>query len=392
MKFSIVTSFYNESEDLINECCQSVLSQTYSNFEWIITDDFSQNENTTKLVKSLPERDKRIKYVEQTKKKEIWWNPQTYANGDVVVTVDGDDHMFPKVLEVYNYFYNKYPDVICMTTEIKNYKNKVYCGSIYLNYNNYDNHLNHVLNIKHDPNIPTHGLNVMFSHGYNRSWRNINGLDFKGDLDDRLIIVDYLQLTKLEEYGKILHIPRALYGYNTRDESISRTSDLHNNKNLRTEEINQSIIDRRKNKKINSIKRIFNEIFIESNAFFDCGISTESTTKKLSFITPDILSPSKKEQITELYFDHDIYFNEYFDDIDYYLIQFNSPEQYDSFFSIYENIKKYIGKKEVMFQITYKYIDDNKNDLFLKIKNFLEQIHIVGWFDFDNRYLTLKLY
>ena len=64
MKFSIVTSFYNETPELIEEVCKSVLAQTYTNFEWVITDDFSQNEETTKLVKSLPERDKRIRYVE----------------------------------------------------------------------------------------------------------------------------------------------------------------------------------------------------------------------------------------------------------------------------------------------------------------------------------------
>ena len=392
MKFSIVTSFYNEPEELINDCCQSILSQTYSNFEWVVTDDYSQNENTTKLVKSLPERDKRIRYVEQTKKKEVWWNPQTYAKGDVVVTVDGDDHMFPKVLEIYNYFYNKCPDVICMTTEIRNYKNKTYSGSLYLNYENYDNHLNYLLDIKHDPNIQRHGTNEMFSHGYNRSWRNINGLDFKGDLDNRLIIVDYLQLTKLEEIGKILHIPRALYGYNSRDISISRMSDSFNDKNFRTQEIDQSIIDRRKGKKINSIKRIFDGIFIESNAFLDCGISTESTTKKLTLITPEILSPLKQEMIKELYFDHDIYFNEYRDDVDYCLVQFSSPEQYDSFFPIYENIKKYIGNREVVIQITYKKINQSNNDLFLKFKEFLQVHHFINWFDFDNCYLTIKLY
>jgi hypothetical protein len=295
----------------------------------------------------------------------------------VVITLDGDDYMYPKVLEIYNYFYNKYPDVICMTTEIRNYKNKVYSGSLYLNYENYKNHLNYVFDIKHNQSIPRHGINVMFSHGYNRSWRNINGLDFRGNLDEKLIIVDFLQLTKLEEMGKILHIPRALYGYNTREISISRTIDDFNDRSFRTEELNKSILDKRCNdvknnrKEINSIKRIFDGIFIESNAFLDCQINNEITTKKLSFITPEILSPLKQDQIQELYFDHDIYFNEYRDDIDYCLVQFNSPEQYDSFLTIYENIKKYVGSREVMIQITYKKIIDQNNDLFFKIIYFL---------------------
>ena len=394
MKFSIVTSFYNETPELIEEVCKSVLAQTYTNFEWVITDDFSQNEETTKLVKSLPERDKRIRYVEEKYKKEVWWNPQTYATGDVVVTVDGDDHTFPKTLEVYNYFYTKYPDVICMTTELKNYKdtNRNYYGSIYINYENYKNHLDYCFDVKNDPNILRHGKNTLFTHGYNRSWRNINGLDFRGDLDSRLIIVDFLQITKLEEMGKILHIPRVLYGYNTREVSISRSKNEHNDQNLRTQEIDQSIRDRRIGKEINSIKRTFDQIYIESNAFFNCSINYDTVSKKLSYITPDIKTPLQQDQIRELFFDHQIYFNEYRDDIDYCVVQFNSQEQEKDFLPIYEKILKYIGKIEVIIQITYKKIDQPENNLFKPMVEFLQQRHFISWFDFDNHFLEIKIY
>jgi len=278
-----------------------------------------------------------------------------------------------------------------MTTEIRNYKNKGYSGSLYLNYDNYKNHLDYHSNIKHDPNIPRHGTNSLFSHGYNRSWRNINGLDFQGDLDSRLIIVDFLQLTKLEEMGKYLHIPRALYGYNTREISISRTRDEWNDKNFRTEEINESIFKRREGKNINSIKRVFDQIFIESNAFLNCGINFITTPKKVLLVTPEILSVSKQNQIQELFFDHDIYFNEYRDDIDFCVVQFHSAEQIDSFIPIYENIKKYIGRMEVMIQITYKTFDNSKNNLFLYFRDFLQKRHRISWFDFDNRYVDIKI-
>ena len=393
MKFSIVTSFYNESEDLINAVCQSVLSQTYTNFEWVVTDDFSKDSNTTRVVKSLPERDKRIRYVEEKSKKEVWWNPQTYAIGDIVVTVDGDDHMFPKALEVLNYFYIKYPDVICITTEIKNYnQNGGYIGSCYINRDNYKNHLDYCLHKKHNPDIPDHGKNDLFTHGYNRSWRNIGGLDFKEDLDNRLITVDFLELTKLEEIGKILHIPRALYGYNTRDVSISRKIDDHNNHQIRTQEIDQSIVERRNGREIDGIKRIFDGLYVESNAFLDCDISIDSTAKKLLFITPEILSPYKENQIEELYFDHKIYFNEYVEDVDYVIAQFNSTDQFDSFMPIYQKLLKYIGKKNVMIQITYKEANAENRNLFLRFKSILEGRHYMSWFDFNNQYISLKIY
>ena len=393
MKFSIVTSFYNESEKLIEECCKGVLSQTYSNFEWIVTDDFSQNEKTTNLVKSLPERDKRIRYVEQTKKKEIVWNHQTYAMGDVVVALDGDDHMLSKSLDVLHYFYTKYPDVFCITTEIQNYnENKQYIGSLYLDYQNYTSIFNYIMDIKHDPNIPRRGRNSLFSLGYNRSWRNINNIEFGKDLDKRLIVFDYVQLTQLEEMGKFLHIPRALYGYNTRQDSISRKLDENNSFHLSTKELDNSIIERRKGKNINSIKRIFDQIFIESNAFLNCGINFEIKSKKISLITPNILSPLKQEQIKELYFDHDIYFNTHDENIDYYIIQFNSPDQYNSLMQIYDNIRNYIGRKEIMIQITYDKIDGvSENNLMNKCLEFLSGRHPIAWFDFDNHYITIKI-
>jgi len=391
MKFSIVTSFYNESPKYIDEVCNSVLNQTHTNFEWVVTDDFSHNEETTKLVKSLPLRDKRIRYVEQKSKKEVWWNPHTYAIGDIVITVDGDDHIFPKTLEVYNYFYSKYLDVICMTTDIRNYVNGEYKGSIYINYENYKSHMDYIFNNPYDNDIIKHGTSDYFGgHGYNRSWRNINGLDFKGDLDNRLIIVDLLQLFKLEEMGKLLHLPRALYGYNTREKSISRTINEYNDLTIRTQEIDQLLKDRR-TKEVNSIKRIFNDIFIESTAFLDCDINYDTTSKNVLFITPYKLSLFKQEQLNELYFDHNIYYNDYRDDVDYCLVLFDSPEQYYEFFKIYENIKKYIGKIQVIIQISYKKIDQPENNLMVSIVEYLKLTNL-RWFDFDNHYITIKLF
>jgi len=391
MKFSIVTSFYNEPLDLIEECYNSVISQTYSNFEWIITDDWSSDQNTTNTVKSLPQRDPRIKYVEQKHKKEVWWNPQTYTNGDVVVTLDGDDTMFLKTLEVYNYFYTKYPDVICMSTEIHNYKNKRYSGSLYLDHHNYKSHLDYCFGNKNDPNV-SHYTNEMFMHGYNRSWINVS-IDFRGNLNPKLIIVDYLQFAKLEEFGKYLHIPRALYGYNTRDVSISRKIDEFNDHHLRTQEINESLAKSREGKNINSIKRIFDLIFIESNAFIDNKLNFESTSRRISYITPGIKTLLVKEQLSELFFDHSLYFNEYRDDIDYFIIQFESPDQYDAIYNIYDKIKKYIGNKDVTIQITYRNVFDIENhNLFKKLLDFFNGKHQISWFDFDNKYLTIKLY
>ena len=46
------------------------------------------------------------------------------------------------------------------------------------------------------------------------------------------------------------------------------------------------------------------------------------------------------------------------------MVQFNSQEQEKDFLPIYEKILKYIGKIEVIIQITYKKIDQPENNLF----------------------------
>ena len=80
------------------------------------------------------------------------------------------------------------------------------------------------------------------------------------------------------------------------------------------------------------------------------------------------------------------------DDIDYCVIQFNSFEQKSFISDIYEKIKKYIGKIEVIIQISYKNANHPENNLFCEIKEFLEQRHPLYWFDYNNRYMTIKIY
>lgn len=392
MKFSIITPFFNETPEMIERVCSSVLAQTYGNFEWIITDDFSGNEELHKLVTSLPQRDNRIRYVEEKSKKEMWWNPQTYATGDVVVIIDGDDYTFPKTLECYNYFYNKYPDVFCMTTEIDYFRGGGYCGALYTNYENYKSHLHYCGGIPHDSSVVRHGSNSAFQgHGYNRSWRNIAGIDFKSGLDNRLIINDYIQLNTVELYGKLLHLYRPLYGYFEREESITRSITEHNNFGVKTDEANIMIDQKRGGRELNTIKRIFDQIFLESTALFNCNLSKEINTKKVAFITPYIMSLLKQEQLRELYFDHQIYFNEYIDDADYCVVLFTEYSQHSKFEEIYNNISKYIGKIPVNIQITYKTIKLPENNLLFEFRDFLVNRHTYTWFDFNNQYVTFKL-
>ena len=99
-KVSIITPTYN-CGDFIGETIQSVLKQTYQNWEMIIVDDAS-NDNTREIVEKYCEKDKRIKYyllnqnsgaaVARTKAMEL-------ATGKYIAFLDSDDLWLPDKLE-----------------------------------------------------------------------------------------------------------------------------------------------------------------------------------------------------------------------------------------------------------------------------------------------------
>ena len=93
-KLSIVTSCYN-AESYLDELANSIFDQNYEDWEWIVADDFS-TDNTLSKIRELTQKDNRIKIVRPNHKKEIWWNPQLPATGDIVCHLDADDKILPR--------------------------------------------------------------------------------------------------------------------------------------------------------------------------------------------------------------------------------------------------------------------------------------------------------
>lgn len=59
---SIITPVYN-SDKFISETIQSILNQSYTNFELIVIDDYSKD-NTVEIVKTFSEKDSRVKLIQ----------------------------------------------------------------------------------------------------------------------------------------------------------------------------------------------------------------------------------------------------------------------------------------------------------------------------------------
>lgn len=100
---SIITPTYNH-EKYIAECIESVLNQTYENWEMIIIDDCS-NDKTYEIAKKYAEKDKRIKLIRHSENYGALNLDKTYnealsiANGEWIAILEGDDVWIKSKLE-----------------------------------------------------------------------------------------------------------------------------------------------------------------------------------------------------------------------------------------------------------------------------------------------------
>lgn len=97
---SIITSTFN-SETYILDTYDSVRSQTFADWEWIITDDNSQDQ-TYNIIREMSERDSRIRIFRLTNNKGAGYarnNSISHANGKYIAFLDSDDLWLPKKLE-----------------------------------------------------------------------------------------------------------------------------------------------------------------------------------------------------------------------------------------------------------------------------------------------------
>ncbi len=97
---SILTPFKN-TEKFLAECIESILNQTYQNWELIIVDDNS-TDNSPEVVKSYQKNDQRIKLHKNPGDGIIEALRFAYeqSHGDYITRMDSDDVMTPNKLEV----------------------------------------------------------------------------------------------------------------------------------------------------------------------------------------------------------------------------------------------------------------------------------------------------
>lgn len=99
-KISIIMGAYNCADTII-PCVESIMKQTYKNWEFIICDDCSED-NTYQILKKLSARDQRIIVIKNERNRRLAASLNAclkIATGEYVARMDADDECLPTRLE-----------------------------------------------------------------------------------------------------------------------------------------------------------------------------------------------------------------------------------------------------------------------------------------------------
>lgn len=120
---SVVIPTYNRA-DFVEQAIQSVLNQTYSNFEVLVIDDGS-TDNSAELIQKMAETDKRIRFyqLKQNSGVSIARNKGlSLARGKYIAFLDSDDTAYPYWLETGVRFMEKNPQTAVGFTNFMYYQ------------------------------------------------------------------------------------------------------------------------------------------------------------------------------------------------------------------------------------------------------------------------------
>lgn len=111
-KVSALLPTYNTKPEYLRECIDSVLAQTFTDFELIIVDDCSSDPSVKETILSYD--DKRIRFYENEKNLGISGARNRLielAQGEYLAVVDHDDISLPKRFELQVKFLDEHPEV-----------------------------------------------------------------------------------------------------------------------------------------------------------------------------------------------------------------------------------------------------------------------------------------
>ncbi len=99
---SVIMATYNEPEKYLRESIESILNQTFKDFEFIIVLDNPNNEKAEKIIKDYQKKDKRIIFIKNKKNLGLAGSLNKcieIAKGKYIARMDADDIAFKERIE-----------------------------------------------------------------------------------------------------------------------------------------------------------------------------------------------------------------------------------------------------------------------------------------------------
>lgn len=111
---SVLTPIYNTNPVHLRECIESILNQTFTDFEFLILNDSPDNKDIENIVKEYAQRDQRVKYLKNEKNIGISASRNRLlelARGKYIAIFDHDDVSVPTRLAQQVAFLDANPDI-----------------------------------------------------------------------------------------------------------------------------------------------------------------------------------------------------------------------------------------------------------------------------------------
>ena len=217
---SVVVPCYN-SEKTIDDCLESIISQTYKNLEIILIDDGSIDDTLSK-IKDF--NDNRIKIQINTENIGITKSLNIglkLSKGKYILRIDSDDIAHPELAENLFNFLNNNPDYIA-------------CGANMLQFPLY----NEIKYIEKNEELK---ISTLFKSPFSHSC-----VLFRNNLQHNLFydpyfeyVEDYELWTRISKLGKFYNVQKYLLYYRVSELQITKRSDYNFNRNRLLERVHQ---------------------------------------------------------------------------------------------------------------------------------------------------------
>jgi len=383
-KFLIVCSFYNNTIDHIKQTFNNILKQTYKNWILIVGDDFSTN-NCKDLLKQEIKKinHPNILYYDVKYKRELYLYQNLFntINYDYYFDLDSDDILHHNILEIYNYYFNKFPNV-----------SSIFCDYEVISENG---NLERISTFKSPPDLDfiedfykrtklSYNEIWTYYHSWNmygtaRCFRKNNNNSFLISKNCKTSTDSFFLFSSLY-YGDHLTIPRNLYKAINRRDSDSSEMPLEEYNRYNENALYAINKYKENNKKFKAIN-YYDDIWLETNALSFYSFKEE---KDISIITNT--NEVQIQKIKELYYDKKIKIND--PDTNNLIVIWNKLNKNQKI-----EILKILNHNNFNFLI-YCFLDDftiDKNeinnyfkkefdDLLLKVKGHIDEFYFFHYF------------